>query len=269
MKGVDRAETTVDEQEEAARMKEDETDRRPVLYPYFERTASQLLAQYGRSKLQESSSSIGDNREMFVNEFLSKVLPPRLQVRQRAEVWDSGGNRTGELDIVILRDDAPTLEFGGQRDVFLAEGVFAVIEVKSNLTREKLKEALTVLRRVQSLNLSGAHPVMRAGLTLDRPLRCVFAYEGATWDTLDDELDKPDNRGVADSVSVLGKGILVSTALVDELLEREGETQYELLEGRAASLALLYYLLVSLATTFMARTLSLTDYFEPAERWLD
>jgi len=250
-------------------MNDEEAGQRPVLYPYFDRTAEHLLAQYERSKLQESSSSIGDNREMFVNEFLSKVLPSRLQVRQRGEVWDSQHNRTGELDIVILRDDAPSLQFGGQRDVFLAEGVFAVIEVKSNLTREKLKEAVSALRRVQSLNLSGAHPVMSVGMTLDRPLRCVFAYEGAAWGTLIDELDNSHNSGVVDSVSVLDRGFLLSSALVPQLLEREGKTRYELVEGRAASLAWLYYALVSFATTFMARVLSLAGYFEPAEGWLD
>jgi len=250
-------------------MNDKKPGKAPVLYPYFDRTAGHLLSQYERSKLQRSSSSIGDNREMFVNEFLSKVLPPRLQVRQRGEIWDSQHNKTGELDIVVLRDDAPSLQFGGEREVFLAEGVFAVVEVKSNLTREKLKDALSTLRRVHSLNLSGAHPAMSVGMTLDRPLRCVFAYEGATWETLIDELDKPDGSGVADSVSVLGRGILVSSALSQASPQREGKTRYELVEGRAASLAWLYYVLVSFATTFMARVLSIAGYFEPAEWWLD
>jgi len=107
--------------------------RRPVLYDYFKKSADVLLAEYERTKEQEASANIGYNRELFCNKFLSRVLPPRLTVRH-GEIWDSQGNKTGQLDVVILRDDTPSLTFG-EADAFLAEGVFAVIEVKSNLTK--------------------------------------------------------------------------------------------------------------------------------------
>jgi hypothetical protein len=132
-------------------MADQATTQRPVLYDYFKDSSGVLLAQYNRSKGQEASANLGYNRELFCNEFLSHVLLPRLR-NYRGEIWDSQGNRTGQLDLIIIRDDAPILTFGGA-DTILAEGVFAVIEVKSNLTKVKLIEAINTLRRVRDLEL--------------------------------------------------------------------------------------------------------------------
>jgi hypothetical protein len=240
------------------------TDKRPILYDYFRDSTNVLLAEYERSKGQEASANIGYNRELFCNKFLSCVLPPRLTVR-RGEIWDSRGNRTGQLDVVILREDTPSLTFG-EADAFLAEGVFGVIEVKSNLTTTKLEEALTTLKRVKALSLSGGGAIITAGPVLNRPLRCVFAYEGATWGTLLQELAKPENATVLDLICILNSGALISCGL---LLNWEGDAPFYICEGKAASLAWLYFHLVSYSTSFMGRTLSIVQYFEPLNGWGD
>ena len=155
------------------------------------------------------------------NCFTTRVLPPRLTVR-RGEIWDSEGRKTGQLDLVILRDDTPSLTFG-EADAFLAEGVFGVIEVKSNLTKAKLQEALTTLRRVKSSKLLGGGAMITAGSVLNRPLRCIFVYEGATWQTLLQELSKPENYDVADLICILKQGAIISQGL---LLKWEGNTPF-------------------------------------------
>ncbi|OQX52857.1 MAG: hypothetical protein B5M48_04565 [Candidatus Omnitrophica bacterium 4484_213] len=77
-----------------------------------------------------------------------------------------------------MRDDAPSLHIGSD-DIYLAEGVFGVIEVKSNLTREKFVEAGETLAKVANLKINvGA--TISSGPMLDRPLRAIFAYEGAS-----------------------------------------------------------------------------------------
>lgn len=245
-------------------MKVEHAVTRPILYRYFKDSANVLLAEYKRSKGQEASANIGYNRELFCNKFLARVLPPRLTVR-RGEIWDSQGNRTGQLEVVILRDDTPSLTFG-EADTFLAEGVFAIVEVKSNLTTTKLQEALATLRRAKALSLSSGGAMITAGPVLNRPLRCIFAYEGAAWKTLLRELAKPENAAVADLVSILDNGALISRGL---LLKWEGDAPFNVCEGKAASLAWLYFHLVSYSTSFMGRTLSLVQYFEPLNGWRD
>jgi len=238
--------------------------KRPILYDYFRKSVDVLLADYKRSKTQESSANLGYNRELFCNQFLSRVLPPRLTLR-RGEVWDSQGNRTGQLDIVILRDDTPSLTFG-EADTYLAEGVFGVVEVKSNLSMTKLQEALHTLKRVKSLNLTGGGAMITSGPVLSRALRCVFAYEGATWETLLEELVKPDNSNVIDLVCILNRGILLSKGLI---LSWEGDAPFYQCNGKAAALAWLYFHLVSYSTSFMGRSLSIGQYFEPLSGWAD
>jgi len=238
--------------------------KRPILYDYFRESADVLLAEYERSKTQGASANLGYNRELFCNKFLSHVLPPRLTLRQ-GEVWDSQGNRTGQLDIVILRDDTPSLTFGGA-DTYLAEGVFSVVEVKSNLSRTKLQEALSTLKRVKSLNLTGGGAMITSGPVLSRALRCVFAYEGATWETLLEELVKPNNSDVVDMICILNRGTLISKGLI---FSWEGDAPFYQCDGKAAALAWLYFHLVSYSTSFMGRSLSIGQYFEPLNGWVD
>ena len=235
--------------------------KRPILYDYFRRSADVLLAEYERSKTQEASANLGYNRELFCSKFLARVLPPRLTL-QRGEVWDSQGNRTGQLDIVILRDDTPSLTFG-EANTYLAEGVFAVVEVKSNLSKTKLQEALNTLKQVKSLNLTGG-PSITSGPVLNRALRCVFAYEGATWQTLLKEVAKSDNSDVADLICILTRGALITKGL---LLKWENDKPFSICRGKAAALAWLYFHLVSYSTSFMARSLSINQYFEPFNGW--
>lgn len=237
--------------------------QKPVLYDYFKDSSNVLLAQYNRSKGQEASANLGYNRELFCDEFLSHVLPPRLS-NCRGEIWDSQGNRTGQLDLIIIRDDAPILTLGGA-DTVLAEGVFAVIEVKSNLTREKLIEANNSLRRVQGLELR-SNVAIHSGPMLNRPLRCIFSYESATWDTLTSEIIKPENAGIADLICVLDKGVIVSRGL---LVSWNNANPFAIVKGNAASIAFLYQHLVGYSANFMARVIDLDPYFEPFNGWID
>jgi hypothetical protein len=233
----------------------------PMLYSYFKKSAEILLAEYERSKGQRSTTNIGINREIFCSKFLSRVLPPRLKVRN-GEIWDSQGNRTGQLDIIIIRDDAPALTFG-EADVYLAEGVFGVIEVKSNLDRTKLEEARNGLAKVSNLKINvGA--TISSGATINRPLRIIFAYEGASWKTLLDEINKKGCPDLFDLVCILNRGILIKKG---SLLNWEGEQEFMAINNKAASLGFLYFYLISYGSSFLGRSLILNPYFEPLNRW--
>jgi hypothetical protein len=239
---------------------------KPILHDYFRDTANVLLAQYNRTKGQESSDNVGFNRELLCGQFLSRVLPRRVLL-ERGEIMDSSGNRTGQLEIVMTRDDCPALEFGAQQGAktFLVEGVLGVIEVKSNLSGDKLQEGIAQLQLVRDLELrrsgyGGSGPFV----TLGRPLRCIFAYEGATKRTLLAKLNDPANTGTADIVCVLKRGVFVSRKV---LLRWEPDQQYIWLDGATAALAWFYLYLVSYAASFMSQGLYLANYFWPFEAW--
>ncbi len=146
--------------------------RRPLLYPYFENYAKVLMALFQVSSEQESDTNLGRNREYFCSFFLNRVLPPRLTVT-KGEIWDSKGNKTGQQDIIIIRDDCPNLHIGTDNTYF-AEGVFAVVEVKSNLDTERFHKTALALQKVQNLSINipkGSNPKLHC------PLKIAFSYK--------------------------------------------------------------------------------------------
>jgi len=83
-----------------------------------------------------SSASRGAERELFVSSFLAQVFPPSVRFAS-GDITDVYQASSGQVDIIV---EAPTLFsfpaiIGGPR-LYLAEGVAAVIEVKSNLSSQ-------------------------------------------------------------------------------------------------------------------------------------
>lgn len=240
---------------------------KPVLYHYFDSVADELISHYKTSKLQKSSQDLGENRESFVKYFLKDCLPSKFTLG-KGEIWDSKKNKTGQLDIIILREDAPKLYFG-DRNAYIGEGVFAVIEVKSNLTRDVLKKAGEELLPVADLDIEFG-TLMSADKTIERPLRIVFAYEGASWRIIEDEIKKRKWENLFDIICILKNGIWMN-AYEDKKLQRifDSNTKDYCLtaKGKAASLGILYYYLIRYGNTFIANNLNVSPYFEPMNYW--
>ena len=241
---------------------ENENINMPILYEYFKKTAEVLLKEYERSKEQQSPANIGANREIFCSKFLSRVLPPRLKVT-KGEIWDSEWHHTGQLDIIIIRDDAPALTFG-EVETYLAEGIFGVIEVKSNLDKTKLEEAGESLKKVSELKIVNPGAMISSGPVLDRPLRVVFAYDGAKWGTILDEIWEKSWEELFDLICILNQGVLVKKG---RLLEWSGPEEFRAIKGSAAALGFLYFYLVSYGSSFLGRSLNLSSYFESLSNW--
>ncbi len=236
-------------------------NNKPILYDYFDNTAKVLLSEYNRSKLQKSSNNIGKNREYFCENFLSEVLPPKLHINS-GEIWDSSNNKTGQLDIVIIRDDAPSLLIGSD-NIFLAEGVFAVVEVKSNLSKDKLIESGNSLSKVEKLKIKlGAG--ISVGYSLNRPLRIVFAYEGASWKTIVSTINEKNWKDTFDLICILNRGVMITKG---RIISWDENDKFLLFSSKASSLAYLYFYLVSYANSFLCRDLKLLSYFEPLSGW--
>lgn len=241
--------------------------QRPILYQYFDKKASTLLSNYDLSSEQKASINLGNNREIFINEFLGSSLPPKLSV-QTGEIWDKSGFKTGQLDTIIVRDDAPSLDFG-KINAYLAEGVFAVIEVKSNLTINKLKEAYKTLKQVHQLQIP-APTITMGGNNLKRPLRILFAYKGAQWDTLGRELDKNNIGETFDLICILSRGVWVRRGRLMFAYQKDTGKRIPkdfIIETNAAALGFMYYYLVQYGTSFSTGSIQLEEYFKPLEKW--
>ena len=90
-----------------------------------------ILNGIHQSSVGLSSATIGGERAAFIDQFLSKVLPPIYRFGS-GDVTDSSGAKSGQLDVVVEYPFAPSLPTvgSGQSRLYLAESAAAVIEVK-------------------------------------------------------------------------------------------------------------------------------------------
>jgi hypothetical protein len=102
---------------------------------------------------QMSNASRGSEREAFINAFLCEVLPPQFRFGS-GDITDQSMKRSGQLDIVIEFPFVPSLPIvtGKSPRLYLAEGVLAVVEVKSDIRKqwkevERTADSLSKIKR--------------------------------------------------------------------------------------------------------------------------
>ena len=151
-----------------------------------------------------SSASSGREREQFVNEFLQKVLPPPYRIGS-GDVIDSFGQKTGQQDVVIELSFLPTLPaIAGKERLYLAEGVAALLEVKSNLAKdwEDLKRKASAIQNLRRLfRVPGLTPY---GPPSERIPYFAVGYTG--WKSIDTIYEKCQ-EGVVDAILIIDQGL--------------------------------------------------------------
>lgn len=98
------------------------------------------------------STDLGYSREHFVKEVLSSFLPKSV-IFGSGEIIDGDGKRSGQQDVIIYRADFPVITSLTPINAYLAEGVIATIEVKSDLStgEPSLYSAFGNVKKVLSL----------------------------------------------------------------------------------------------------------------------
>jgi len=238
---------------------------KPILYDYFLKSSRKLLNEYERSKEKQSAKGKGDSREKSLIKFLKGILPERISLHQGGEIWDSQNNKTEEIDIILYRDDCLKMDFEGTY-AFLVEGVFAAIEVKSNLDKKELTNSIESMSRVKNLNIYSEKSYHGYGPIISCPLRIVFAYESISCESLISIIN--EHLTTLDLVCVLDKGALLIKN-VDLHLKWQSESPIDWIPGRASALAFLYFYLASFSSGFISRPPSLQEYYTPLDEWYD
>jgi hypothetical protein len=96
----------------------------------------QALVAQSKSGGSLASASKGGEREAFIREFLTEVFPPHFRFGQGV-VTDSSGERSGQIDVAVELPFFPSFPVPpGEVRLYLAEGVAAVLEVKSDVAAQ-------------------------------------------------------------------------------------------------------------------------------------
>lgn len=115
-----------------------------------------------------SSASKGSERELFINSFLSEVFPEQFRFGT-GDITDLSNNKSGQIDVVVEYPFLPSLpvDVSNSPRLYLAEGVAAAIEVKSNIADQWDKvidtaHKLSTLQRTFGATISmGEAPMQR------------------------------------------------------------------------------------------------------------
>ena len=96
-----------------------------------------MLKSVHKGSASSSNETRGTEREAFIDGFLRSVLPPHTRLGS-GEITDTYCKTSGQLDVVVEYPLLPSLPLvqGLNARMFLAENVAAVIEVKSDLSKQ-------------------------------------------------------------------------------------------------------------------------------------
>ncbi len=151
-----------------------------------------------------SSSMKGLERELFIQYALSHIIAPPFRIGS-GDITDLSGQRSGQLDIVIEYGNSisfPLLCAVHTPRLYLAEGVCAVIEVKSDLSG-KWGEVLSSSSRLKTLRRSYSDWISYGKMAHQIPYFAV-GYRG--WKTMD-TLQRKFQQSDLDGLLVLDSGL--------------------------------------------------------------
>jgi hypothetical protein len=181
-----------------------------------------LLAQSKAAVNAGHPNLRGGPREWFIRDFLTTHLPSNLEVGQ-GEIIDSNsvpnpspGSYRPQVDIVLYRRDVPKITYSTNNTAYLAEGVIATIECKTNITRTVLGKACKASVVHKALKRETPTMSLVSGwLPFQHIVSYVVAFEGpsristvANWLPAVCERLRAEPRSLVEMIVVLGLGVI-------------------------------------------------------------
>jgi hypothetical protein len=131
---------------------------------YEAKTDELAAAMRGAKVVTGHGPTIGDASETGWRRMLTEFLPSRYQVN-KAFVVDSHGNQSGQIDVVVHDRHFTPLFWEIDGALFVpAESVYAVFEVKQELTAADIEAAAKKAASVQELHRTSARVVHAGGV---------------------------------------------------------------------------------------------------------
>lgn len=150
----------------------------------MELARADLVASWEKSTAFKHSGTKGELREDAVIHFLKSRLPAAFGLA-KGEVVDFQGSRSTQLDVIVYdKLGCSPLVSDGDHILLPAEGVLAVVEVKSVLTRGAWIQALKAGSRLRTLRPNKASFVgpRRGGVAADNNCRLQYSIFSAVSD---------------------------------------------------------------------------------------
>jgi hypothetical protein len=134
-----------------------------------------MLSDLGMNEYMSHPGDKGDATELDWQRWFEIYLPKRYSVT-KGKVVDCQGNESDQIDIIIYDRQYSPLVFHYNNVTYVtAESVYAVFEVKQDLTKEHIKYAAQKAKSVRSLQRTSAKIVYSTGLKEPKPLHHIIS----------------------------------------------------------------------------------------------
>ncbi|SES49843.1 hypothetical protein SAMN04487983_10944 [Streptomyces sp. yr375] len=180
-----------------------------IVEQYWASAVSRLQAEVdGFNKLIGHAGEQGRENELSLARLLENLIPRRLGIGSGV-VIDKGNGRSKQTDIIIYDlADQPTLMAQSTQVIFPIEVVHAVIEVKTTLTADEVKDCAEKKVSIDTLKPAESR---------EAPFFGVLAYEAwASPKTVASHLRGIPEGNRADCICILNPGIIGSPDTVDQ-----------------------------------------------------
>jgi hypothetical protein len=154
-----------------------------------------------------SSASRGGERERFVEQFLRNIFPPPFRFGS-GDITDRHNERSGQIDVVVEYPFLPSFPIVStdQARLYMAEGVAAAIEVKSNVA-DQWSEVIAVHRKLAPLRRDFGITATLGREPKEGVPHFAVGYKG--WKSLETLQRKIDESGL-DGILVIETGFFAS-----------------------------------------------------------
>ncbi len=159
-----------------------ESSKRSVLRSLFEAKQKSMLTDLGAiRKGVFHAPTMGNAGQKRWRELLNDYLPNRYRVDE-AHVIDSEGNQSEQIDLLIYDRQYASLAINQDGILYVpAESVYAVCEIKQNVTKQHLEYAAKKIESVRKLKRTSALITQMTGTTARKIpksiLGCFIAVE--------------------------------------------------------------------------------------------
>jgi hypothetical protein len=151
-----------------------------TLIETFRHQSNVLLAKSAALEAIHHDGDRGAEREDLLGEFLTPLLPEKIGLG-RGEIRATNGRWSKQEDIILYdRLNCPRLFVGNRSQIFPVESVATIIEVKSTLGTQEIKDATKNISEAKMLSKLGLSTHIAPGsMSFGVPtpiLGCLFAY---------------------------------------------------------------------------------------------
>lgn len=170
----------------------------PTLKELFGSLQNTMIAEAKMSDVIAHPTDKGDNTEANWLTWFNEYLPKRYRA-SKATIIDFEGNKSDQIDIVLYDAQYSYLALKQNNVLYLpAESVYAVFEVKQNISKEHLEYAGAKAESVRSLHRTSAPIPYVGGVYPPKEPHRIIAGILTTSNTWKDSFGEPFKRCVKD-----------------------------------------------------------------------